>query len=206
MASLFTIWFIIDLRKNKRRFKIMKNEKTRTRGTNVGALIAALVCVTLLTAVIAGCTSGSNSEDEDVSLSDVVDDLLIDVDVPAYEAITLDEETFSSFAFIPYEEGITAIAADALVNITPHSLVVIRTDNSNGKELADEIIKNADPNKWLCVGSETVNVGYTDNYVVLVMSYKDVAKDIMDNFGGMAIGLDGMEMTLLTADNTIRYE
>ena len=184
----------------------MKNENTRTRKTNVGAFIAALVCVTLLTAVIAGCTTNSKDESEDVSLSDVVDDLLVDVDVPAYEALTLDEETFAAFTFIPYEDGLSAIAADALVNITPHSLVVIHTDNSNGKELAEEIIKNADPNKWLCVGSETVNVGYTDNYVVLVMSYKDVAEDIMDNFEDMAIGLDGMEMTLFTADNTIRYE
>ena len=177
--------------------------KENKRKIRVGTIIAAVLCVTLVTLFTAGC---SDSEDSDASLSDIVDDLLDDVDVPAYEIITLDKETFSSYAFIPYEEGLDGVAADALVNITPHSLVVIHTDKSNGKELAEQIIKNADPNKWLCVGSETVNVGYTDNYIVLVMSFKDIAEDIMDNFEDIAEDLDGIEMTLLTVDNSIRYD
>lgn len=136
---------------------------------------------------------------------DIVEKLYLNVDVPPCETIRLDEETFEAYAFIPYEEGLTAAAADALVNITAHSVVVIRTESGNGADLAEEILAHADPNKWLCVGAETVNVAYTDHYVVLVMSEKATADAIAENFRVLAKSLDGMDMKLLTTDNS-RYE
>lgn len=97
------------------------------------------------------------------------------------------------------------VAADALVNIAPHSVVVIRAENGNGASLAKKVVENADPNKWLCGGSEIVNVAYTDHYVLLIMSENAIADDIAENFKNMAKDLDGMEMTLLTANNS-RYD
>ena len=135
-----------------------------------------------------GGTGGPNSTGK--SLDDIVEGLYSGVDVPAYETITLTKDMFESYAFTSYDESLSAVAADALVNITPHSLVVIHASGGNGKDVAEKIVQNADPNKWLCVGSEVVNVAYTNHYVVLVMSYQDIADGIVTNFKTMASDLE----------------
>ena len=170
----------------------MKNKRERMTIIILGLLVVALL--------LGGCTAAS-TDTGDMSLSDIVERLYNGVDVPAYETITLTKDMFESYAFTSYDESLSAVAADALVNITPHSLVVIHAGNGNGKELAEEIILNADPNKWLCVGSEIVEVTYTDHYVVLVMSDEITADAIVSNFKNMTKELDDMEANVLTAGN-----
>ena len=195
-----------------------KFEKKRNRIANV--YLAIVITTAMLVMVLAACspngggggtggtgTGGSGSEGSDeMALDEIVEALYKDVDVPAYEIIPLDKTNFEGFAFTPYSEDYKAVAADALVNITAHSVVVIKTDKSNGLDLATEIASKADPNKWLCVGSEVVDVAYTDNYVVLIMSYKDIADEILDNFKTLAPKLDGMEMQYFSESNSMFEE
>lgn len=140
-----------------------------------------------------------------VPLDMIVDGLYENVDVPPYALTTLDEENFKYYSFLSYNEDLFAVAADALVRIEPHSMVLIRTDAGNGPELAYQIFRNADPNKWVSVGSEVVYVAYTYHYVVLVMSSQDRADAIIGNFRDMARELDNMDMSLLAARNP-RFE
>lgn len=44
------------------------------------------------------------------------------------------------------------------------------------------IITKADPRKWICVGAEISKVLYTNNYVLMVMTYKDAYEGIKENF------------------------
>lgn len=167
---------------------------------------AAIVMVLLLTVCLSSCAEKSAQvNDEKPGLEEIVEKLYDKVDVPPYDTVKLDQTNFEFFAFVPYEDGLSAVAADALVNITPHSLVVIRTENGSGAELAKKVVEKADPNKWLCVGSEAVNVAYTDHYVVLIMSEKVTADAIAENFKSMAKELDNMDAALLTAGNS-RYD
>ena len=184
-----------------------KFEKKRNRITNV--YLAIVITTAVLVMVLAACSpngggTGTGDSDE-MALDEIVEALYKDVDVPAYEIIPLDKTNFEGFAFTTYSEDYKAVAADALVNITAHSVVVIKTDKSNGLDLATEIASKADPNKWLCVGSEVVDVAYTDNYVVLIMSYQDIADEILDNFKTLAPKLDGMEMQYFSESNS-RFE
>ena len=169
-------------------------------------IILAVIAVAAMTALFAACTADSASDDEDgqeeADLGTVVEKLYQDVDPPPNETINLDETNFEFFAFIPYDDSLSGAAADALVNIAPHSLVVIHTESGNGAELAKQVAENADPNKWLCVRAEALRVAYTDHYVVLVMSYPDTADAIIANFRDMARELDGMDMVL---DTSIDY-
>ena len=194
----------------RKELEMSKYEKKRNRITNV--YLAIVITTAVLVMVLAACspngggTGGTGTGDSDeMSLDEIVEALYKDVDVPAYEIIPLDKTNFEGFAFTPYSEDYKAVAADALVNITAHSVVVIKTDKSNGLDLATEIASKADPNKWLCVGSEVVDVAYTDNYVVLIMSYQDIADEILDNFKTLAPKLDGMEMQFFSENNS-RFE
>ena len=170
------------------------------------AAVIALAVLMLFAAVSSGCGSpGRENPVETMAPEDIAEKVCENVDVPTYEVRRLTSSDFEFFAFVPYDESLTAAAADALVNITPHSVVVIHAARGNGASLAQKVAANADPNKWLCVGSEQVNVAYTDHYVLLVMSEKAMADAITENFKAMAKDLDGMEMTLLTVSNP-RYE
>lgn len=119
-------------------------------------------------------------------------------DFPASETIRLDAENFEAYAFLPYDEKLEACAADALVNITPHSVVVINSPEGNGGELAKKVLANADPRKWICVEAEKVSVGYTDHYVVLVMSYQDTVDQAMRNFKAMEKDLNDGTVEVMT--------
>lgn len=84
--------------------------------------------------------------------------------------------------------------------------MVIHTENGDGDDLAIAVFDKADPNKWLCVGSEVVTVANTDHYVVLIMSSRDIANDITSNFNNLSEELDSVkDITVHTKDNTIRY-
>ena len=153
----------------------------------------------LVTLALTACASDSGGSQQAADLSAVIEKLYQNIEVPPNETIVLDKDNFEYFAFIPYGDGLTGAAADALVNITPHSLVVIHTDGGNGAELAEQVSENADPNKWLCVRADSLRVAYTDHYVVLVMSFTDTADAIIGNFRTIAKDIDSGEMTLLTA-------
>ena len=176
---------------------------------NKGLLIfiTSVVAASIVVSVIAtGCSKQTeDAEGDDVPPGELVELLCEDVDVPDYEVIPLDEENFAYYAFIDYEEGMSAVAADALINITPHSLVVIHSSDGNGKDIAGRIVSAADPNKWISTGSDIVYVGYTDHYVVLVMSFLDVADGIIENFKTIANDLNDGEYNIYTATNP-RYD
>lgn len=166
----------------------------------------ALIFLIIPALFLAGCAKGSTGNNTgNIPLADVVAGLYSNVDVPPHEVVELDSSNFEYFAFIPYNEGLSAVAADALVNITPHSVVVIRSENGDGAEIAEKVFSDADPNKWLCVGSEVKYVAYTNHYVVLIMSYESTADAITENFKSMAKELDDMGITVLKASNP-RYE
>lgn len=150
---------------------------------NKKQIITLILIITLSLGLVVGC--GATTNKDDVSLEDMVGLLCKDIDVPAYEVIKLNKDNYEYYSFSKYEDGITAVAADALVNITAHSLVLIHTDNGDSQAIAQEVLDNADPNKWLCVRAESVKVAYGNDYVLLVMSDKDIAKGIIQNFSDM---------------------
>lgn len=149
---------------------------------------------------------GADREDiAEMSLENMVEELYSDVDVPPYETVLLDSTNFEYFTFAPYDDSLTAVAADALVNITPHSMVIIHSPKGGGADLAKTVAANADLNKWLCVGSETGNVLYTEHYVVLIMSEKVIVDAVTENFEAMSADLDGMMTNIISLTNS-RYE
>lgn len=166
-------------------------------------MVISVSLAVLLIAGLAGCTStrpgNGNSK---MSLEDIVEKLYENIDVPPYETVRLTPENFAYYSFVPYDDSLSAVTADALVNITPHSVVVIRSEKGDGARLAALIFKYADPDKWISVWADWVNVAYTDHYVVLIMSEEGRANAIAENFKSIAKKLDGMEMTLLSARNT----
>lgn len=170
-----------------------------TKGvTKMKKTLVIVIGIMVLMFAFAACTAAS-SDDESTgnNIPDIIATICKDVDLPAYEVVKLDKATFESFAFAPYQDVYTAYQADALVNISAHSLVVIHSDDGGTKDLAETIQSNAALNKWLCVFAESGKVLYTDHYVVLMMSTTDAVDQMAQNFQGMTGALDDGTITVL---------
>lgn len=167
------------------------------------------IAVTLLIlAVLAllGCAKNTNDcEDEGLTPDGIASALCAGVDLPPYEVTRLDETNFEYYTFVPFDDSLSAAAADALVRITPHSLVVIRAENGNGSALAQIVFQNADPNKWVSTCAQTVRVVYTDRYVVLIMSETETADILTENFRALMKSVKSDAPAVLSRDNP-RYE
>lgn len=138
-----------------------------------------LVLLTVL--MLFGCTNKPTNED--IDLKSTLEELMKGADTPSCDTLELDKDTFENFAYIPYEDGFKAIASEAMINAVAHSTVLIEVPSTaDSEKLAQQILDNANPRKWVCVEAEKTVVCYTDNLILLVMSFTDVADKAAENF------------------------
>ena len=148
--------------------------------------ISMLLLLAALPVLLLGCAASPAEQSPSAAqpMPEIMDRLCAGVDVPDYEATELTEENFTYFTFLPYEEGLSACQADALINAMPHSLVLVRSENGNTEALARQMLENADASKWICVSAEEKQAAYTEHYAVLVMSSAEINQGILNNFEG----------------------
>nr|WP_315103327.1 hypothetical protein [uncultured Catonella sp.] len=128
---------------------------------------------------------GSSTAGTDISnmkLTELLEKICENTKVPANDIFELDKDSFEGYSFIKWTDGIEAVCSEGQISTDAHSLVLIKVNNGDAKAIAEEIAKNADPRKWICVGAETSNVLYTDKYVLLSMTYEKVFDAIKANF------------------------
>ncbi|WP_312369219.1 hypothetical protein [Lachnoclostridium sp.] len=120
---------------------------------------------------------------EKKSLEDMMSAILDGVDLPMVMNTPIDEDHFSYFLNIDVIPGAEALASDAAIMSTAHSVVLLRVPStSDVKSVAKEVEANANPRKWICVGAEKVSVSYKDDVILLVMSKEETVDAIVKNF------------------------
>ena len=109
-------------------------------------------------------------------------------DLPGVWDVPLDAETFEVYAFAPWQDGYEALCSEAMINAVAHSAVLVKVpEGTDAQALADEMQENANPNKWICVGAESVQTAVNGNYVLLVMSSQAVADAMIANFEALSL-------------------
>lgn len=168
--------------------------------------------ITMLLAVLmvfslAACAGGGDDKGndnggsaKDYSLEELVELVCDGVELPYYEVFPLTEENFEQFAFTEWRDGIEAVSADASIGSVAHSLVLIKTSNGDAEEIATEISKRADVRKWICTDAEAGIVLYTDNYIMLLMSFESNIEPLTENFKA-AMGDANVTELALTGEN-----
>ena len=158
---------------------------------NMKKVLLALMISFVLVGLV-GCNSnakGDSDSKEDIKLT------LEEITEKLYEGIKedelpnmlmntpLDEENIEYFIGtneIKYEE---AIANESGISAVAHSVVLIKTSSETDIEDAKKLIKESvDPRKWICVEAEEVIVDSKGDVIILIMSSKDVAEKIHNNF------------------------
>ncbi len=145
--------------------------------------IIGLICITMMGLLLTGC--GNKVENIEGTLPEIMEKLYSGIpeeEKPMMvENTELNDENFKYYAFadVKYKE---AIASESMTGSIPHSVVLIRLENASDAEATvEEIKKNADPRKWICVEAENTYVLSKGDLVVLIMS-NDLASKIKENF------------------------
>lgn len=151
----------------------------------------ALLLVVLLAMSFSAC---GNTAQVEGTLPEIMEKIVSGADVDAdtkeyvlsrlaYTDVTADlSESFLGASY-SYKE---AYAAEPMVNAQALSIVLVRADSASAaKDLATEIKKTANPNKWICVGVDESNVitAYKGDLAILVMA--DSAQKYIDVFDAL---------------------
>ena len=145
--------------------------------------LTALLLAVLLVFGLAAC-AGSPAEPnakpgDTMTLQDILTSITKDVaDLPDTETTALTKDNFEYFAFTAMPDGVEAIAADALINAVPHSVVLMRAQDA-------DVEANLNPAKWVCVEAEKTAVLVHNCTVLLVMSWSDVTDALTANFNAL---------------------
>jgi PBP1b-binding outer membrane lipoprotein LpoB len=144
----------------------------------------------LLVFVLAACGAFAPTEaaGDAMTLEEIFATIQKDVpDLPETATTALDESNYQYYLFTETPiEGAQALACDAIINAVAHSAVLVRVaDGDDAQAIAETIRENANPNKWICVGAETVEVTVHNKTILLVMSTQETAEAMTANFDAL---------------------
>ena len=145
-----------------------------------------LILLPILFIMITGC----GVEHIEGNLVDIMDGLyegIAEEELPMMLQNTeLTEENIENYIGTKDINWSEAIVSESMVGSIAHSVVLIRmSGNANEKDIeeAKQIIEeNANPNKWICVTAEKVEVLSKGDLILLVMSDKSKTEIISKNF------------------------
>ena len=149
--------------------------------------LAAVMLVSLLTAC-GGTSAASSSEiaHVDGTLEELMEKVYEGIgedEMPmvANTELTADNSVYyTGVESSEYKEG---IASEAMISAVAHSVVLLRAEDEAAAEtLKEEVKTNVDPRKWVCVESEEVITDHIGDLVILIMSSKDLAPKLHENF------------------------
>lgn len=157
------------------------------------------ICTIMICFLLVGCGSKDtkkedNKKDNKDQTSQNISGNLSDIVKKLYEGIpenqmpsladpvVLDKETFVNFAFVDNVKYKEAVVSEPVIGAIAHSVVLIRLEDAkDASKVVEDIKKNANPRKWVCVEAEHTYVLSKGDLVVLIMSNEHADK-IKENF------------------------
>ncbi len=147
--------------------------------------VLCLVSILVVSFLLVGCGEKSKqTKNIEGTLPEIMEKLYAGInedELPMMlDNITLNDENFKYYAFadVKYKEAIASEGVTAMA----HSVVLIRLEDAkDASQAVEEIKKNADPRKWVCVEAENTYVLSKGDLVVLIMA-NELAPKIKENF------------------------
>lgn len=184
--------------------------------------IFAIMLSALLAVALISCTDAKKEETTNNNQNETVNTVYENVDLVAvadslYDGIAEDNrpfvmsmpvedaEMFSYFTFIPYEEGLEAVANEPMMSSIAHSIVLVKAPTAEkAQEVAAAMKENCDPRKWMCVEADIVEGVTNGNIAMLLMTTKEggMADTILGNFKA----LDAEKIASLKSEVAIEDE
>ena len=94
----------------------------------------------------------------------------------------IDEVT--SYTGLKTTDGIESIVvSEPLITAQAYSVAIVKVkDNANLEKIKQEMLDNIDMRRWICVSAEQLYITNSGNVIFSVMTDKDIAKAVYDDF------------------------
>ncbi|NCC67166.1 MAG: hypothetical protein EOM14_03065 [Clostridia bacterium] len=151
-------------------------------------LTAAFALVLVFVLPACGASAPTESAGDTMTLEEIFAAIQKDVpDLPETATTAPDESNYQYYLFTETPiKGSQALACDAIINAVAHSAVLVRVaEGDDAQAIAKTIRENANPNKWICVGAEAVEVTVHNQTILLVMSTQETVEAMTANFDAL---------------------
>ncbi|MEG0805327.1 MAG: Ig-like domain-containing protein [Lachnospiraceae bacterium] len=108
----------------------------------------------------------------------------VSIELPKVWNKKIDSESSMYYLGIKNTDLEQGIASEAMINVIPYSVCLVRVkDGSDVEQVKTDIKENVDPRKWVCVSVEPENVKVSSigNVILLVMT-NEGSQEIVDSF------------------------
>ena len=107
--------------------------------------------------------------------------------LPELETLKVDIKNIdevTSYTGLKTNDGIESIVvSEPLITAQAYSVAIVKVkDNADVEKIKQEMLDNIDMRRWICVSAEQLYITNSGNVIFSVMTDKDIAKAVYDDF------------------------
>ena len=154
--------------------------------------IIGLILLAVISFIIFILVSGSGnkgSAETPKNINDIINtinknnkNVLPELETMKVDIKNIDEVT--SYTGLKTNDGIESIVVSVpLITSQAYSVAIVKVkDNADVEKIKQEMLDNIDMRRWICVSAEQLYITNSGNVIFSVMTDKDIAKAVYDDF------------------------
>ena len=155
-------------------------------------LIIGLILLAVISFIIFILVSGSGnkgSAETPKNINDIINtinknnkNVLPELETMKVDIKNIDEVT--SYTGLKTNDGIESIVvSEPLITSQAYSVAIVKVkDSADVEKIKQEMLDNIDMRRWICVSAEQLYITNSGNVIFSVMTDKDIAKAVYDDF------------------------
>ena len=153
----------------------------------IGLILLAVISFIIFILVSGSGNKGSVETPKDIN--DIINtinknnkNVLPELETMKVDIKNIDEVT--SYTGLKTNDGIESIVVSVpLITAQAYSVAIVKVkDNADVEKIKQEMLDNIDMRRWICVSAEQLYITNSGNVIFSVMTDKDIAKAVYDDF------------------------
>ena len=153
----------------------------------IGLILLAVISFVIFILVSGSGNKGSVETPKDIN--DIINtinknnkNVLPELETMKVDIKNIDEVT--SYTGLKTNDGIESIVvSEPLITSQAYSVAIVKVkDNADVEKIKQEMLDNIDMRRWICVSAEQLYITNSGNVIFSVMTDKDIAKAVYDDF------------------------
>ena len=153
----------------------------------IGLILFAVISFIIIILVSSGGNKGGGNTPKNINnIINTINKNNKDI-LPKLETMKVDIKNIdevNSYTGLKTNDGIESIVVSVpLITAQAYSVAIVKVkDNADVEKIKQEMLDNIDMRRWICVSAEQLYITNSGNVIFSVMTDKDIAKAVYDDF------------------------